>query len=198
VKLFATHDWAVGLVTQAEESARGLEIVGKVSQTAKGDEALTLAKDGVWGSLSVGFEAEEWSYTTVDEQTIRLITRAKLWEISMCPWGRDPAALVEEVYRRQPSAMSHTQRNSVAIIAHMERLTAQYTSHRRPETIPEPPRPLIPDYAEWPASLRPELITRRMQGIVTQEKAERSYQEARHAHRMALAGWDQARRERGY
>jgi hypothetical protein len=118
--------------------------------------------------------------------------------VSLCEWGRDPAALVEEVYGRWPSAMSATQRNAVAIIAHMERLTAQHTSHRRPAILREPPRPLVPSYDEWPASLRPELITRRLTGILMQERAERDYQHARHAYRMTWAGILQAKAERGY
>jgi hypothetical protein len=98
-----------------------------------------------------------------------------------------------------PSCRSYTQRHAVATIAYMERLVAQYTSHRRPEPTPEPPRPLIPDdLHQWPPALRPQLIERRMQAVITMERAERSYREAQHAHRMAWAGWDQARRERGY
>jgi HK97 family phage prohead protease len=198
VKVKALHEESIGLVTSGEETARGLAITGKISATVKGDEALTLASDGVWGALSIGWEPRQWSYVTEEGQTLRVITEAILYEVSLCEWGRDPAALVEEVFRRQPTARSYTQHNAVAIIAHMERLTAQYTSHRCPETTPEPPRPLVPSYDEWPPALRPQLIERRMQAVITMEKAEREYQQARHKHRMTWAGILQAKAQRGF
>jgi hypothetical protein len=105
---------------------------------------------------------------------------------------------LEEVYQREPRAMSHTQQNALTTILHMEALTRQYGPRRRPVTIPEPQRPLVPDYAEWPAALRPELIQRRMQAVIVQGKAESYYQHARRVHAEAWAGWDEARRELGY
>jgi HK97 family phage prohead protease len=198
VKVTALHDDSIGLVTAGEETARGLEITGKISATAKGDEALTLATDGVWGAMSIGWEPRQWSYVTEEGQTLRVITEAFLWEVALCAWGRDPSAVLEEVFQRQLQAKSVTQHNALAIIAHMERLTAQYTSDRRPATLPEPTRPLMPDYAEWPSAMRPELITRRLEGIVCQERAASYYQHARQAHASAWAGWDHAMRQRGY
>jgi hypothetical protein len=56
VKLKALHEESIGLVTAGEESARGLEIIGKISATPRGDEALTLASDGVWDALNIGWE----------------------------------------------------------------------------------------------------------------------------------------------
>jgi HK97 family phage prohead protease len=201
IKFFREHRTPIGIVERAWETAEGLRITARFSNTPLAEESLELARDGALDSLSIGWEPAAFRYAEEDGEMRRLVERGDLFEVSSVAWGASGRAKVAGVYARQSLTrplVSATQHNAVAIIAYMERLTAQYTSHRRPPTLPEPPRPLVPSYAEWPVSLRPELVTRRMQGIVTQEKAERSYREARHAHRMAWAGWDQAMRERGY
>jgi hypothetical protein len=146
--------------------------------------------------LSIGWEPRKWEYVTEKDETLRVIREAQLFEVSLCEWGRDPAALVEEVYRRLP--MSATQQHALAAVLHMEALTRQYGVHRSPVITPEPPRPLVPSYDEWPPALRPQLIERRMQAVITMEKAEREYQQARHKHRMTWAGILQAKAQRGF
>jgi hypothetical protein len=175
-----------------------LRITARFSNTPLAEESLELARDGALDSLSIGWEPAAFRYAEEEGEMRRLVERGELFEVSSVAWGASGRAKVTSVYARQPSAMSATQHNAVATIAYMERLTAQYTSHRRPVTIPEPPRPLIPDYAKWPASLRPELIERRMRAVTTVDRAASSYQHARRAHASAWAGWHEARRQRGY
>jgi len=55
VKLFSQHKDPIGLVTRGEETEDGFLIEARISETAKGEETLTLLKDGVLNKLSVGF-----------------------------------------------------------------------------------------------------------------------------------------------
>jgi HK97 family phage prohead protease len=197
VKFFREHTSAIGVVEQAAEVAEGLRITARFSATPLAEESLELARDGALDSLSIGWEPKAYHFAEEDGEMRRIIDTLTWFESSIVPWGASGHAKVESVYQRPPMAMS-VQESALAIIAYMERLTAQYTSDQRPATLPEPPRPLIPTYQEWPAALRPELIERRLQAVLTQGKAESYHQHARDAHRLAWAGIMQAKRERGY
>lgn len=92
----------LGKPIELTETSRGLELIGRISETAPGDEALTLMRDGVLTEFSVGFDPIEW---IIDEESplnnggpFRTITRAKLHEISIAVFARDSLARLLEVH----------------------------------------------------------------------------------------------------
>lgn len=57
VKLFYGHKDPIGLITKGEETEDGYLIEARISETDKGNEVLTLMRDGVLNKMSVGFQA---------------------------------------------------------------------------------------------------------------------------------------------
>lgn len=56
VKLYVNHDknHAVGFMAEIIETDQGLDYVAKIARGARGDEALSMADDGVWDGASIG------------------------------------------------------------------------------------------------------------------------------------------------
>jgi hypothetical protein len=63
-KLIQNHNMAeaIGLVTERVDSAEGLLFSAKISSTRNGNDALQLALDGVYDSVSVGIEPIDFYY----------------------------------------------------------------------------------------------------------------------------------------
>lgn len=94
-KLIRDHDMSapIGLVTSRVSTPAGIEFRAKISATPAGDEALTLAADGVLDSVSVGVTvgAHSWDGDT-------LVVESAQWdELSLVPWGAFAAAKVTQV-----------------------------------------------------------------------------------------------------
>lgn len=60
------HREPIGVITSTRETADGFEVTGRISKTLRGDEAMTLLKDGVVRSLSIGFEPLEYTVEARD------------------------------------------------------------------------------------------------------------------------------------
>jgi HK97 family phage prohead protease len=104
--LFWRHQEPIGRLTGAEDSATGWEIVARVSETSLGNDALTLAEDGVVTELSVGFEPGG-DYTVEERDSdipIVTRTRVRVREVSLVPFGAygDGAKVTEVRERTQP------------------------------------------------------------------------------------------------
>lgn len=94
------HSEPIGKVTSAEHTKEGWEIVARVSETTLGNDALTLARDGVVVQLSVGFEPGGEYDVEERENDIPIITRTKVRvrEVSQVPFGAyDSGATISEV-----------------------------------------------------------------------------------------------------
>jgi hypothetical protein len=61
-KLFMYHDSTqpVGVVTERVETDEGMLFSARIAPTAAGDEALTLAQEGVLDSVSIGINPTKW------------------------------------------------------------------------------------------------------------------------------------------
>ena len=83
-KLFMYHqsDQPVGLVTAREDTDEGMLFTARISATAAGDEALTLALDGVLDSVSVGVNPTKFTY---DDEGTMIVTAADWLELSLVP-----------------------------------------------------------------------------------------------------------------
>jgi HK97 family phage prohead protease len=96
-KLFMYHDSTqpVGLVTARQDTDQGMLFTAKVSATAAGDEALTLALDGVLDAVSVGVNPTKFSY---DDDGTMVVEAAEWLELSLVPVPAFAGAEIREVY----------------------------------------------------------------------------------------------------
>jgi len=95
--LFYGHEEPIGKVISGRETDAGYEITAKVSQTSRGDEVLTLMRDGVLNKFSVGFMPIE------NDRDGSLITRTliDLKEVSVVPFPAFAGANITEVREDQ-------------------------------------------------------------------------------------------------
>lgn len=104
--LYWRHSEPIGKLTASGDSEDGWDITARVSETTLGNDALTLARDGVVTQLSVGFE-RGGEYTTEERDgDIPIITRTKVKvrEVSLVPFGAyADKAKVHEVREDRPS-----------------------------------------------------------------------------------------------
>lgn len=114
-KVLWRHDEPIGRVIAHRDTAAGWEIDARLSETARGDEAYTLLKDGVVDRLSIGFEpvehVEEHDDTTGDMTVVR--THIRVREVSLVPFPAYPDAAVTDVrsatlHNLQEPAMTDT------------------------------------------------------------------------------------------
>jgi HK97 family phage prohead protease len=112
-KLFLYHDATqpVGLVTERVDTEEGMLFSAKIAATAAGDEALTLAMEGVLDSVSVGVNPTKYKY---DKNGVMVITAADWLELSMVPVPAFAGAAITEVAAAAEEI--HTETPDVAIV----------------------------------------------------------------------------------
>ena len=93
VKLFYGHEEPIGKVLTGRDTEAGYEITAKVSDTARGNEVMTLMRDGVLNKFSVGFVPLE---SERDGQTVTR-TKVSLKEVSVVPFPAFSGANITEV-----------------------------------------------------------------------------------------------------
>lgn len=84
-KIMWQHQTAtpIGTVTKAEPTDKGLMIDARISDTQQGRDALTLVRDGVIDSLSIGFRPIE---SIIDADGVTHRTHVTLLEVSLVSW----------------------------------------------------------------------------------------------------------------
>lgn len=97
VKLFYGHEDPIGKVLEGKDTEAGFEIRARVSETPKGDEVLTLMRDGVLNKFSVGF------FPVESERDGSVIIRKKvdLREVSVVAIPAFAGANITEVREEQ-------------------------------------------------------------------------------------------------
>ena len=105
VKLFYGHEEPIGKVVEGRDTEEGFEIMARVSDTPKGNEVLTLMRDGVLNKFSVGFIPVE------QDQDGSTITRTKvdLKEVSVVPFPAFAGANITEVREDQPEEVEDSE-----------------------------------------------------------------------------------------
>ena len=100
-KLFLEHmsNQIVGKIVERVDTPQGMMFTAKISATRLGDEALTLAKDGVYDSVSVGVNPKEFSY---DDEGVMVIESADWSELSLVSEGAFSGAVITEVAASKP------------------------------------------------------------------------------------------------
>jgi HK97 family phage prohead protease len=99
-KLIRDHDLSqpIGIVSERVSTPEGMMFSARISQTSAGDEALTLAADGVLDAVSVGVEVLEHEY---DGEV--LVVKSGRWrELSLLPFGAFAEARVHQVAASEP------------------------------------------------------------------------------------------------
>lgn len=93
VKLFWNHDEPIGKVVEGRETDEGFEITAYISETPRGEEVLTLLRDGVLNKFSVGFIPVE------NERDANVVVRTlvDLKEVSVVPFPAYSGANISEV-----------------------------------------------------------------------------------------------------
>ena len=112
VKVLWQHDpWCpIGKPTEMREDNKGLYIVGKISDTQAGKDALTLLRDGVVDEMSIGFDPIRWEMVPDPamqtpagmapsmDGMVRHLKEVRLWEVSLVTFAADPMAQVYAVH----------------------------------------------------------------------------------------------------
>ena len=101
-KLIQNHNMAeaIGLVTERVDSAEGLLFSAKISSTRNGNDALQLALDGVYDSVSVGIEPIDFYY---DDNNVMVIKSSAFVELSLVPVGAFEDAKITKVAAEKPN-----------------------------------------------------------------------------------------------
>jgi uncharacterized protein len=95
VKILWQHNEPLGLPTHMEEDSKGLYVIGKISKTRLGDEALELMNDGVIDQMSIGYDVVKDDFSE-DGQT-RYLKELVLYEFSPVTFPMNPAADIVSV-----------------------------------------------------------------------------------------------------
>lgn len=93
-KLRFQHSEVIGVIAEARREKGKLSIRGRVSQTGRGDEALTLTRDGALDSFSIGFRPVEWIEN--EDGSVRH-TKVRVREFSLVDQPAYPTAAVTDV-----------------------------------------------------------------------------------------------------
>ena len=100
-KLYMQHDsnQIVGKVVERVDTAEGMLFTAKISATRLGDEALTLANDGVIDAVSVGVTPTKFSY---DDKGVMIVEAANWSELSLVSEGAFSGAVITDVAASAP------------------------------------------------------------------------------------------------
>jgi HK97 family phage prohead protease len=95
-RLFMNHDSssAIGLVVSRESTPDGMLFTAKISDTVQGNEAMTLMKDGVLDSVSIGITPTSFAY---DEAGVMEIKAATWTELSIVAVPAFQGAQITEI-----------------------------------------------------------------------------------------------------
>lgn len=96
--IFYRHTDPIGILAGASEAKEGRKIRAKISKTTMGDDALTLARDGVLSNWSIGFEPVESIRQDREDGSIHIVhTKIRVREISLVPLPAYEGAKVTNV-----------------------------------------------------------------------------------------------------
>ena len=104
-KLYMQHDanQIVGKVTERVDTPQGMMFTAKISATRLGDEALTLANDGVIDAVSVGVTPTKFKY---DDDGVMIVESANWSELSLVSEGAFSGAVITEVAASKPEEVA--------------------------------------------------------------------------------------------
>lgn len=176
-KLLMYHDSSrpVGLVTSRTETPQGMLFTAKIADTAAGNEALQLAKEGVLDNVSVGVDV--LTSSRQDDGTM-VITSAVMRELSLVPIPAFSGATITDV-----AASADTTPDEISVTEPQVEETpmSEHIEAAAPEAAPTAPtifasakRPArLPSAGEWMAAYHQGGETfAKVNGAVTDWKVE--------------------------
>lgn len=94
IKILWQHDsnQPIGKPIHMEEDSKGLFIVGKISDTRLGNDALTLIEDGVVDTMSIGYDVIKDEIA--EDKGSRLLKELRLYEFSPVTFPANPTAAI--------------------------------------------------------------------------------------------------------
>lgn len=97
IKFLWQHDWftPIGKPLHMEEDSKGLFVEAQFSKTQAGNDALTLADDGVLDSFSIGYDVVRDDYKA--DTATRHLLELKLYEFSLVTFPANEKARVSAV-----------------------------------------------------------------------------------------------------
>lgn len=142
-KLCYEHGETIGRITKAESTDDGLHITARISDTARGRDAMTLIRDGVLDSFSVGFIPLE---SQKDRDGITHRRKVRLLETSIVSWPayqnakmtksaapaveqRKEETMEDEAIKDSLTALQEEQRGIKAALANMNQHAAEPATH---------------------------------------------------------------------
>ncbi len=111
IKILWRHNDPIGIPVEMREDDHGLFVVGKISKTALGNDALELMKDKVVDRMSVGFNMPEGS-ASWDKDGIRHIHHGALKEFSVVPFPANDSAIITAVKELTPREVERVLREA--------------------------------------------------------------------------------------
>lgn len=111
IKVLAFHRHPVGLPLEMREDKTGLWVKARISETAAGDELLTLMRDEVVDTMSVGFNIMPDGYS-FDKEGHRLIKRGQLKEFSPVVFPANELAVIQQVKEHTPREIERVLREA--------------------------------------------------------------------------------------
>ena len=138
-KLYMQHDanQIVGKVVERVDTAQGMMFTAKISATRLGDEALTLANDGVIDAVSVGVTPTKFSY---DEEGVMIVEAATWSELSLVSEGAFSGAVITEVAASAPDELVegiHETEPQVELISEQDTTKDNDMTDKKDETVVE-------------------------------------------------------------
>lgn len=100
IKIMYNHSDVIGKPIALNEDQHGLYVHAAISETTLGNDVIQLMRDQVLDEMSIGFNVLKYEVDDTKDSADPVIdiTEVKLWEISVVPWGADPATEVVKVY----------------------------------------------------------------------------------------------------
>lgn len=103
------HREPIGVITGFRDTDNGFEVTGRISETTLGNEAMTLLKDGVIRSLSIGFEPLEYTVEKREGQDDLLhFTKVRAREFSLVTFPAYESAAINDVRSEKEHTVTDT------------------------------------------------------------------------------------------
>lgn len=137
LKLFYRHDEPIGLITSVAETAEGIEIEARFSDTQAARDAYQLVRDGVIDRLSIGFIPLAYERTEDEAGLHTTITSLDLREVSLVPFPAYDGATVTEVRNQPTPERTHpmTDAPTYALASDLDDLRADITAMEQRATL---------------------------------------------------------------
>lgn len=137
LKLFYRHDEPIGLITSVAETAEGIEIEARFSDTQAARDAYQLVRDGVIDRLSIGFIPLAYERTEDEAGLHTTITSLDLREVSLVPFPAYGGATVTEVRNQPTPERTHpmTDAPTYALASDLDDLRADITAMEQRATL---------------------------------------------------------------